>query len=87
LTPPPLCMTTSRGDGGQDVLLIKKARLAPRRWADSHCSALVLVLISGGGIIGWPQVNVAFIGIIILPNTPALPSIEDRCNHGFVVLF
>jgi hypothetical protein len=38
---------------------------------------LVLALVSGGDIIGWLQVNAAFIGIIILPDTPALPSIDD----------
>ncbi len=69
------------------MLPVKGARSAPRRWADSHCSALVLTLVSGGDIIGWPQANAAFIGIIILPDTPTLPSIDDRCVHGIVVLF
>jgi hypothetical protein len=80
-------MTTSRGDGGGDVLPVEGARSAPRRWADSHCSALVLVLVSGGDIIGWPPADAAFIGIIILLDTPMLPSIDDCCVHGFVVLF
>ncbi len=80
-------MTTSRGDKGGDVLPVEGARLVPRRWADSHCSVLDLALISGGDIIGWPQANAAFIGIIILPDMPALPSINDHFVHGFVVLF
>jgi hypothetical protein len=41
----------------------------------------------GYDIIGWPQANAAFIGIIILPDTPTLPSIDDHFVHGFVVLF
>jgi hypothetical protein len=41
----------------------------------------------GYDIVGWPQANAAFIGIIILPDTPTLPSIDDHFVHGFVVLF
>ena len=81
-------MTTSRGDGGGDVVLpAEGARLAPRRWAASHCNALVLALVGSGDIIGWPKVNAAFIGIVILPDTPTLPSIDDICVHGFLLSF
>jgi hypothetical protein len=42
---------------------------------------LVLALVSGGDIIGWPQVDAALIGIVILPDTPMPPSINDRCAY------
>jgi hypothetical protein len=47
-----------------------------------HCgggSALVLALYGGSNIIWWHQVHAAFIVIIILPDTPALPSIDNLC--------
>jgi hypothetical protein len=45
---------------------------------------LVLALVGGGNIVGWPQANEAIIVIIILPDTPTLPSIDDHFDHGFV---
>jgi len=79
-------MLTSRGGDGGDVLPVEGARSAPRR-TEIHCSALVLALVGGGNIIGWTQANAAFVGIIILADTPTLPGIDDGCVHGIIVLF
>jgi hypothetical protein len=46
---------------------------------------LVLARISGGDIIWWPQAHAALISVIILPVTPALPSIDNIRVHRTMV--